>query len=311
MYRALRQARPDVAHFHDPELIPVGILLRLSGTKVIYDVHEDLPRQILSKPYIPAPLRRPIAGFARALEWLAGRLLTGIVPATPAIAEHFPAGLSVLVQNFPLPGELTAPASSHYAKRPPHFAYVGGISEIRGTGQMVEALQIATADGICLRMAGVFLPAAHRADVEALPGWRNVDFIGWADRPTVATMLGDVRAGLVLFGPYPNHISAQPNKLFEYMGAGLPVIASDFPLWRQIVDGAGCGLLVNPEDPKAIAEAMDWLLNNPDEAEAMGKRGQRAVEEIFNWPSEAKKLVAFYHERLGVPLKPEHSKGIT
>ncbi|QYX56780.1 glycosyltransferase [Roseovarius sp. SCSIO 43702] len=95
------------------------------------------------------------------------------------------------------------------------------------------------------------------------------------------------------------------------MGAGLPVIASDFPLWRQIVDGAGCGLLADPQDPRAIARAMDWILDNPDEAEEMGRRGKHAVETTYNWPTEAEKLVAFYNERLGVPLKSTKQKKTT
>ena len=82
------------------------------------------------------------------------------------------------------------------------------------------------------------------------------------------------------------------------MAASLPVIASDFPLWRQIVDGAGCGLLVDPLDPKAIAGAIQWLLDNPHEAEAMGRRGRQAVATEYNWDRETRKLVALYNRML-------------
>lgn len=305
MYRAVLHARPTVAHFHDPELIPIGLLLKLSGIKVVYDVHEDVPRQIAGKHWVPPALRRPLAGAAAAFEWVAGRIFDGIVPATPSIAQHFPAANCTLVQNFPLPGELVEVEPTPYAARPPHVAYVGGISKPRGLIQMVRALLLVGDAEVRLRMAGAFQQAQAQAEAEGLPGWARVDFVGWADRKAVARLLGQVRAGLVLFHPAPNHTSAQPNKLFEYMAAGLPLIASDFPLWREIVEGVGCGLLVDPLDPDAIAQAIQWVLDNPEEAEAMGRRGQLAVQERYNWPIEGAKLVRLYERLLNEASLPK------
>ena len=303
MYRAVRAARPQVAHFHDPELIPVGLALKLSGIKVVYDVHEDLPRQILSKPYIRPFMRRVISMGAGLAERVANRFFDGILPATPAIAEHFSGRRVALVQNFPILGELMALAETSLGDRPPHFAFVGGITKIRGIAEMVDAIALVADGAARLELVGQFSSEKLREEMSERSGWGRVTEHGWADRPTVATLLGQVRAGLVLYLPSPNHVAAQPNKLFEYMSAGLPVIASDFPLWRQIVDGAGCGLVVDPEDPQAIAAAMQWMLDHPEEAQAMGQRGRDAVQSTYNWSKEAETLVTFYRDELGVTLK--------
>jgi glycosyltransferase involved in cell wall biosynthesis len=120
----------------------------------------------------------------------------------------------------------------------------------------------------------------------------------------VAKILENSLAGIVTFLPSPNHLEAQPNKMFEYMSAGIPVIASDFPLWREIISGNDCGLLVNPLKPLEIAGAIDYLVNNPAEAKRMGRNGRLAVIEKYNWPMEEKKLLRFYDSILkGMPKR--------
>jgi len=294
-YRKAVESGARVCQFHDPELIPAGLLLKLRGRRVVYDVHEDLPRQILSKPWIHSWLRRPAGAAAAVVESIAARLLDGVVAATPAIARRFPRKRTVTVQNFPLRGELAPSAARPFAERSPVAVYVGGITAIRGIREMVGAMAELTGDlGARLICAGEFDPPDLAREVERLPGSDRVEFLGWRSREEVAELLGRARMGLVLFHPHPNHTAAQPNKLFEYMSAAIPVVASDFPLWREIVEGAKCGLLANPLDPAAIAEAMERLFRNPCEAEAMGRRGRQAVEQRYNWAGEANKLLELY-----------------
>ena len=144
----------------------------------------------------------------------------------------------------------------------------------------------------------MFQPPGLLDEVRSAPGWGRVDFHGWADRSQVAVILGSVRAGLAVLHPTPKYLDAWPTKMFEYMSVSLPVIVSDFPLWRGIVEDAGCGLLVDPLDSTAIASAMQWILDHPAEAEAMSRRGREAVEKQYNWETEAEKLVALYNKLL-------------
>lgn len=294
-FRLARKERAAIYHFHDPELIPVGFFLKLQGRRVIYDVHEDVSKQILSKEWILKSLRRLVAGAVRLAERLAAWAFDGIVAATPAIARCFPAGKTVIVQNFPLLNELVVPDTIPYQNRPAKIIYVGGITAIRGIREMVQAMSLVPETlNARLILVGAFSPPSFEAEVRTLPGWERVEYVGWQDRASVARLLGEARVGLVLFHPEPNHVEAQPNKLFEYMSAGLPVIASDFPLWREIVEKEGCGLLVDPLNPAAIALAIGWIFEHAEEAEAMGRRGEKAIFDQYNWDTEAAKLISLY-----------------
>ena len=296
IYRASLGVDGHIYHFHDPELIPIGILLRLSGRKVIYDVHEDVPRQILSKYWIPSWMRAQVAKVAEICERAGALIFNGVVAATPAIARRFPAVKTVTVQNFPLPDEFASATTPPYSGRPPTIAYVGGISAIRGIEEMVRVMSLLpTALGARLVLAGKFDPVHLENQVSQTPGWECVEFVGWQSRKEITRLLTQVRLGLVLLHPVPEHFESFPTKLFEYMSSGIPVLASDFPLWREIVEEARCGLLVDPLDTKAIAEAIQWVLEHPREAEEMGKSGHEAVRRKYSWVTEAQKLKNIYY----------------
>jgi glycosyltransferase involved in cell wall biosynthesis len=98
--------------------------------------------------------------------------------------------------------------------------------------------------------------------------------------------------------PFPNHINAQPNKIFEYMAAGLPVIGSNFPLWKELIEGNECGLCVDPTQPSEIAAAINYLASHPEQALRMGANGKKMVQNTYNWTAEERKLQAFYQKVL-------------
>jgi glycosyltransferase involved in cell wall biosynthesis len=294
-YATARDLDAGLYHFHDPELLPWALALKRSGKRVVYDAHEDVPRDIESKAWIPAPLRQLVgAAFERFEDWAAARV-DAVVAATPHIRDRFLEvnPRTVDVNNYPLRDEM-APTSD--AAREPRVCYVGGINRIRGVHEMVRAIERTP---FRLALAGRFDREAEREVVAGLPGWRQVDELGHLPRAEVARLLATCLAGLVLFHPETNHVNAQPNKLFEYMSAGLPVIASNFPLWREVVEGSGCGLCVDPLDPDGIATAIRWIGDHPKEASKMGRRGREAVVTRYNWDREAAKLVALYRS-LGI-----------
>src|SRR5690606_16985319 len=208
---------------------------------------------------------------------------------------RFPSRKTNVVQNFPIKSEFTTVGVSEH-ERSPRVVYVGNIAEIRGIVQMVRAMELIRERAPKLRMsiAGAFSDPSLQDRVASMPGWQSVDFLGWQPREGIAELLRGAVAGLVVLHPTRSYMEAYPVKLFEYMAAGIPVIASDFPLWREIVGSARCGLLVNPLDPEQIAEATLWLLEHEKEARAMGVSGAEAVRSTFNWDKEAEKLTALY-----------------
>src|SRR5882762_1479507 len=301
LYREALRQKGDVYHFHDPELIALGLLLAARGKTVVYDIHEDAPADILYKDYIPRPLRRPLTWSVRKLEDAACRRFSGLIAATPTIAKRFYSinPNTVVVHNFPMLDEIAPNGALPWNERPPAVAYIGSISERRGIREILQALALLPSDNPAqMLLAGPFSPEELRTELMRLPGWARVKYLRVLDRPSVANLLSRVRLGLLVLQPEPNFRNAMPIKLFEYMAAGIPVIASDFPLWRQIIGEAGCGLLVDPKDPQAIARAMEYLLSHDSEAEAMGRRGRQAACELYNWNSEERVLLKFYSELL-------------
>ncbi len=300
-YRKARSLRADVYHLHETELIPIGLLLKLGGAKIVYDVHEDAVPEALA---MGRSLRQPIRGWILAtlrfvLEVLARLVFDAFVCATPQIARKFPKQRRVTVRNYPLlrefdnheTGALHRESNSHCQR----VVYVGAITGNRGMREMIDAVRLTPSKlRVQLVLAGGFSPGELQSEAERLPGWDRVKYVGWLDRPSVAGELARSNIGLVVLHPEPTYLESLPIKLFEYMAAGLPVIASDFPLWREIVDGAQCGILVDPLDPAAIARAIEYLLEHPEQARQMGRRGRQAVEERYRWSREAKSLLGVY-----------------
>jgi len=288
---AVGALRADVVHIHDPELLPMALGLARRGILAVFDSHEDFPGAIKSRAWIPRPLRGVVSWcFATYQRWVVRRL-AGVVAATPHIASRF-AWLGervACVNNYPFPDEMPPPAEG---ARKYQVCYVGGVSTARGMAVVLRALPLIP--DARLVICGPFFEAALETALMAEPGWNQVEYLGPVDRATVARVLAESAAGIVTYLPEPNHLEAQPTKLFEYMASELPVVASDFPHWRRIVAEHGAGVCVNPASAEETAAAIRAVLDNPVDARRMGKAGRAAVMGQYNWPVEAERLVAFY-----------------
>lgn len=281
-----------IYHMHDPELIPLCLKLKKLGKIVIFDAHEDLPKQLRSKPYLNGFAKWLLPLFFEKYEAYACKKFDAVVCATPSIRDKFLKinANSHDINNFPILGELSNTVS--WEKKSNEICYVGGMAEIRGIRELVKSLEYL--DNCTLNLVGKFSEAALEKELKQTVGWEKVNELGFLDRDGVAKVMARSKAGIVTFHEVPNHVDAQPNKMFEYMSAKIPVIASDFPMWRDIIEGHKCGICVDPMDPRKIASAVKQILDNNEFAKEMSENGARAVVDTFNWKNEEVKLIELY-----------------
>lgn len=289
-------------HIHDPELVGVGMLLKLlRGKKVIYDVHEDYSTQTLYKQYIPKILRRSVAFLIKIVEHLFSRLFDGIITATDDILKNFSHHKrAISVKNFPISSRFTnLKRGKNRESNIFHLIYIGLLAEIRGISHIIKALEFVDYnEQLKLSLYGKFDPPNYAADLKKLEGFNKVNYLGWIDPSDIPKLLENFDVGIVCLHPISNYLTALPTKLFEYMAANLPVIVSNFPLWKEIVEGNKCGICVNPLSPEDIAEAIKYFLKHPETRKMMGNNGRQAVLQKYNWESESEKLINLYTELL-------------
>ena len=288
----------DIYHMHDSELIPVGLKLKKLGKKVIFDSHEDVPKEILVKTYLHKFILQFISTSFAMYEKIKLKKFHYIITATPKLKEKFlkinPKSMDV--NNFPIVEELSN--SVLWEERKNEVCYIGAISTSRGIKEIVKSLDYYK--GATLNLGGKFSEPLVEREVKSYDSWGKVNYFGYINRDKVSNILNESKAGLVTLHDKPSYKDALPVKMFEYMLASIPVISSNNVLWKSIIDQHQCGICVNPLDPKEIANAIQYIIENPKEAEIMGQNGKKAVLDVYNWENEEKKLFEIYKEILDV-----------
>jgi len=281
----------DIYHLHDPELLRIAPQLQKTGAKVVFDSHEDVPKQIMDKFWIPWVFRKLISLVYTQYEKRSVRQLNGIISVTPGICARFSKMNQkvVLVRNFPLQAEFPLP--NWQVKKATHFCYIGGLYASRGIREVVLAMKDLDA---VLHLAGTFDDPLLQAELESTKAWRNVRFYGQVGREKIQEILQQCSVGIVTLHPTPSYKEAYPIKMFEYLAAGCAVLASDFPLYRTLLHDANCGIFVDPQNQHDIAQALKDFASNSKQTIEMGKTARNLFETHYNWEKEAEQLHQFY-----------------
>ncbi len=302
LWKAIR-CRANAYHFHDPEFYPWAIVLKLiSHRPIIKDFHENYHKLILTKEWIPGYLRQFVYFIFRMIEHLSSHFIDAFIFAVPDITLQYRnyKKLKIEIKNFP-PLELFPLNKIIDNSECKKFIYIGEVDLSRGIMEDIQAIEKLLNNGkrVCLKIIGPFSDEATyqliKSYIEKHQLQEAILLTGRIPHGHIPAELSQAFAGLVTVHPTIYNSISYNVKIFEYMVAGIPVIASDIPLYRSFIQKYRAGLHVNPLDVKAIADAMEYLLDNMREAKKMGTNGRIAVLENFNWQNEGKKLIEFYN----------------
>ncbi len=287
----------DIYQIHSPELLGTGLALKRRGKRVVYDAHEDMPRHILEKEWLPSPFRKLTAALFQLYMLYALRRYDDVVsPHSHVVADlQKRIGAGLLIANFPIfrPGvDITL---EQYICRSQILIYSGTVYPYSNQEEIMSAL--GSFPDAEYHIAG-YIDPDHSARLQSGPNGKQVSLLGRLNRADLFAFYQSALIGLVIYD-YKLNLgwklgSYGTNKVFEYMEAGIPFICTDYILWEDIANRYDCAICVPPGDVDAIKNAIAYLLENKERAYAMGQNGRRAISEEFNWATEEQKYVSLF-----------------
>ncbi len=291
--RAIRAARRELSRhvrgadlllIHDPELLLVLPALR-HRPPTVWDVHEDTAAALSTKAWVPGPLRPALAVAVHGAERIAERTVL-LILAEPGYAGRFRRSHPVVPNTTYVPER---PAAADAAAD--RVVYVGHLSPDRGTTDMIELARMLRPRGITVELIGDADAQAGaeltRAQAEGLVRWHT-----FVPNDEAMRMVDGALAGLSLLHDEPNYRHSMPTKVMEYMARGVPVITTPLPPAADLVERNLCGFVVPFRDPRAAADAVLRLRDDPGLRAGMGQRGHSGARESLHWPVHAREFVA-------------------
>lgn len=299
-YKKALELDADIYHFHDPELIPIGKKLVKQGKKVIYDVHEDVPKQILAKSYLgPKWIKKIISLGFNKYEKHASKKFSAVITILDELKDEFEKYNNnvISVKNYAIKDIIDEcnPLESKENRDEFIVLYIGAITKIRGIKEMISSTE-AFNGKVKLWLAGQWESDELREECESLKGYKNTIYFGEFKAKDLYKYVKSADIGLSVLHPTPNYKKAIPTKVIEYMACELPVILSDFPFWISLF--GDIGTYVDPLDINEISRAIETYINDKKKVEKIGKANRDKFINNFSWDSEERKLIKLYNDLL-------------
>jgi glycosyltransferase involved in cell wall biosynthesis len=300
-WRILRRAlasKAEIFHFHDPELIWTGLLLRLFGKKVVFDIHENIRAQIRVKRWLPL---RGLFASAFSVVDFAVQYLFYLVLAENSYTRLYRRrpDKTAVVMNFPDIEALRDFRIEDRSRVGNGIFYVGGVTVERGIRTVLDSLLLLHEQGLDFHFHCVG-PVAADVRVGIIdasvydPIRSKVTFHGPMDLPEAYALSRTCRVGLSVLLPIDNYRESYSTKVFEYMSIGLPVITSNFRLYEEVVTRHKAGLCIDPGSSADLANAIRAIFDHGDIAAQMSRNGIDAAIRHYSWRGEFDKLLELY-----------------
>lgn len=293
-FRKALSVKPDVVHIHDPELLWIGVLFRILGKKTVYDVHEDVAKQILYKNWLGVHwIRVIISKIVMGVEKLASLFFNRIVVVTNDIKNNFPASKTVLVRNFPRLDLIKSSVSIELIKDSKVVIYIGSLSKERGILELVNAMEFIPAE---LWLLGPWDNEGYENECRNAEGWNKTQYFGVKKLEVVYEYLKSADVAVALLYPAKNYVTSLPVKAFEYMALGIPMVISNFPYWKEVFQG--CAVFANPHDSIDIANQINLLLTDKEISDSISTQAMAKIQREYSWEIESQHLLEMYEVML-------------
>lgn len=285
----------SVINIHSPELIPVGIIQKFQGKKIVYEAHDNLPAQVYTKDWIPSFLKPLFSLGASIFEGIANLTFDKIIIIEPTNAARFKKEKVEIIRNYPISDEFDSIDVDQFKKRPNNLVYIGQINKPRGIIDYVKCLELIPDElNVRLQLGGPFRPASLQNKLEQMEGWKKVDYHGYMSREEVIKTYSESKIGLLVLEPNKKYKKSDPVKLFEYMAAGIPFIMSDFELWKELIDHSDIAETCEFSNASQLSEIIQSMLLDPDTLADKSRRNIELYKAKYRWEEQKVKYLDLF-----------------